>query len=82
MKGVWTGEKIKDKGKRIKVGGAGRRQAKVRGKRQETNNPSFRLQWVFCRSDKGRRDASDRGDLDLDAGCSRRPLVAHLRLET
>jgi hypothetical protein len=59
MKGVWTGEKIKDKGKRIKVGGAGRRQAKVRDKRQETNNPSFRLQWVFCRSDKGRRDASD-----------------------
>ena len=59
MKGVWTGEKIKDKGKRIKVGGAGRRQAKVRGKRQETNNPSFRLQWVFCRSDKDRRDASD-----------------------
>jgi len=38
MKGVWTGEKIKDKGKRIKVGGAGRRQAKVRGKRQETRD--------------------------------------------
>ncbi len=55
------GVTIKDKGKRIKVGGAGRRQAKVRDKRQEARDKQllFQASMVFCRSDKDRRDASD-----------------------
>jgi len=36
--------RIKDKGKRIKVGGAGSGR-KIRDKRQETSNPSLGLQW-------------------------------------